>query len=1518
MHNRDERTDDGRRARSADAAGATDADGASNAGVMGGGTAWPCVEPLGSDGRPADNRRIGVDELASGLLSGGDANVMLIAGPSRSGKTLLCRRLLVAGLRAAGDGAGVMCVAGRQEADRIGDEVIRELGATSQARPVTTLSAVAFRLINAMRSRGGMPLPKLLNGAEQDALLRQVADSHVRHVQTGEPCDVCAMLRSYFASDDWANVMSRERDDDLPRGIDDAFVMQLRDMISRMNELGIDASREPRILTALGAAAPSGPRNAPLWTARVERLRIQWMLAFALRRQYAGMIERAYPGQFRLDSSRLLVEGAQVARECPDELLPRFVVVDGYQDLTLAGLAFLETLHDRGVGLALVGNPDEAVQTFRGSFPEYLFEQARTRLSARELRIVSPADIIAEDHSSRADRPRREPALRALRDGGDTYADLLASRISLSIHSTRHEDRPIALRAGKEPALEEAAPIRMLAADDRRAADRGVETGLYRSPAEEIDDVVWRIKREHLLNGRPWSDMALIAHDNTTVRAFGERLRHDGVPVRYSSVTRPLRDEPFVQGLFALLELARLRDQARRGNGGGGGPIDSGASLIALAATVRSRVRMLMDCPLIAVGADRTHEGHPARLDVIESAMNSIGSLAGIVGADNADAASPAAAQSDAADNADAVVGTGIETDAGTRLMGLIHEWDAMLGRARQARGQADVIVDDSLVAGQSADSATLPQATLPQAASPQAAPNAAPAPAQPTVASAAVDEPSFGRDALYLLLMFGDCDEVLASIQAVCGSDRNADAFAHLWNLVDRVRDGFAGLPSGEPQYALWLAWQTCDVANRWQRVALGNDNAARAANDRLDAAMRLFDYASGAAAAHDLDGFIAQVRSMRIEADSLAKVAPLDQAVTLTTPAGAAGRHWPLVWLPAIQQGVWPNLAERNAMFGGDDLADVVLDGVLSDERDQGGDPHLEATLAAEQRGLLVAVTRADERLSISAVCNDDMTPSDFLYGYLPERYDRAQHADPHRRRYTEVGHDDRFAGLDMTPRALVAAARVELASNDHDSAGVEDAVAALHELASAGVDAADPEHWAFSHEAERHAQGDALPAVHEPLLGASAASVASSASSRPADSTDAALQADAAPIVTLSPSAVDGLWECPVCWLLENRFSGPRISSAALSFGTIIHAVAQKAAEQGWDLPDHHAELPIDGRIDAIRDEMMAVYRDLRADPRLISDPTDRYKALQKDAKAAETIRNIADYFVTSNTADYPGGNAKYFSIGTLQQSDCEVEFTATIGLNDIQALYNAIPGIAPVGIEELAAIMGSLIGGWPDGFRDDLRVRLSGRADRIERRLMDDGSSILHLIDYKTGGAPKTERIFNDLQLVCYQLGVLFADSDSAVARSIAHNGVIPPIGGCALFHVAQKNAPAHSHSPEGLFQPPLAVDGHLNDQAFTVRDHYKALSGLSDAPDPAQTPHEGVSDEAWASLVGLRGTQTIWALTMISRVFYAAAASRSTRIAAHHPSETHLQYCRMLQVCPACAGGIETIYESRTA
>lgn len=1347
------------------------------------------------------------------------AHVTLVAGAPRSGKTEFALDMLIAAMKRYGDANAVMTVSGRQIADMLGDRAIRELSAVSQARPVTTLSAVAFRLLTAARSAQGKPLPKLLNGAEQDVIIRKVLASHVEHRQHGDECATCDLLRVYFAVSEWSGLVADDSTD--------AFANQLRDMLARMNEIGA----KPELENMLIARAAS--RNGEL-DARRERLRTQWRLAFALREEYNAAIRAAYSGEYRLDASQLMIDATEAVSDIRDADIPNMLIVDDFQDATLAGFALLEALHNRGTRLLLVGNPDEAVQTFRGSYPEYLFNEAQSRMGARLERIEN---LYAACENDGAQTIRNASNRQSVHDD---YRTLVATRVSLSIASTEPTDVPLPERPGKMRNMPGAMPIEALPSGNTDAcvmpADGSVETALYRSSSEELDDVVWKIKTEHLQRSREWNDMAVITHDNATVRAFGERLRADGVPVRYSSVTRPLKDEPFVQGLFALIELAELKRRTIAA---------SGMDPQAAGSYIRSRVASIMASPLITVGGDRQHEGRPARLASVESAMHALASLAEIVGDDEIRA-------QDSANMAK----TDVEQQSS--LLRLVADWHEYMAKchAISDEGQHD--------GGHDGDQ----------------------------------NDPVFDMDALYVLLLEGNTDRVIDTIASVTGSDPQVKAFASLWKVLDKTCEAEHKLVLHEPQYVLDCAWRACGKAEIWQRVALEHSAAGRAANDRLDAAMRLFNYASGGEssgefAARTIEAFMEQVRSLTIEADSLAHTAPIDQAVTLTTPAGAAGRHWNLVFLPSLQQGQWPNLTPRNTLFGGEELADVMLHGELSDTVTTSAgkrDAQLAAVLASEQKSFLVALTRADECAVMSAVLNDDHVPSDFLYGYVPEWFDRDRDADMERREYAAIGSQGDYAGLESDPRGLIAAARSVLAMEPSNSPKARDAAETLALLASRGIRAADPDCWPF---------------VEEPV----------SLAERETIQDGKTRQSD---VVTLSPSAVDNLWACPVCWMLENRFSGPRMGSVATNFGSLIHTVAQKATEAGLDMPEQHTAISDMDNIDAITEQMYAEYERLRGDLNGITDPAQRYQALKKDEQAKDALRNIATYFVQSNHGDYPIKNNDAFSVGKLTKAEPELKFTAKFDFDDILAAYNAMDGIHAISRNELIAIMGTLLGGWPQtGMSEHLTVRLTGRIDRVERRDMADGTQQVRLIDYKTGASPNGEGLFNDLQLVCYQLGLVFPEGSGLHgAQAVA---AAPNITQSALFHVTKHAFPAPygNTAAESHMQQALFANGSLNTGAFVPRYYIKKLDkDFQDGLDEMLPPME-VSDEHWSEFVGLRNTMAVWSLTMIARVFYAAAASRANEITAR-PTSEHMKYCRNTAVCPACAGEQNTVFERRTA
>ncbi|RBP98957.1 hypothetical protein CRD59_06360 [Bifidobacterium xylocopae] len=1538
-----------------------------------------------------------VRHLITGGLAredGKSAGALCLAGPPRSGKTTLALEALLAGLAEFGDGGAAMVVSGRHAADQISRAVIARRGASGQTRPVGTVQALAFRFLSRhCEGEPGRPLPRLLNGAEQDALLRQVMASHIAHVQAGDDCASCRLLERYFAAETgWSGILTKpgQGNPDLADRVDDDFIAQLRDTMARMTELGLDPLDQDPVLDALA-------RQGLDLDAR-DRLNLQWRLAFALWREYLEAVDKGYPGEYRLDPSKLMVAGRQAVEEGLDLDLPRLLVVDDWQDLTMAGMGFVQALEGRGVRLLLVGNPDESVQAFRGSYPEFLsvrmgrvapdgpVDGAIGEAALAEALLPPDLGCLGAVCLTLPYRPITQPSAPAggeddtnvAGEGGDkasagaqespdaaptaadatsspyaSYADLLAARVSLSIRSEEHDDRAVRDRPGKMPDHPGAMPIAPLPADGGLPADGSVSTRLFHTADQEEDDLVWQVKHEFLSGRWDWNDMAVIAHDNATVRSIGLRLRAEGVPVRYSSIARPLKDEPVARGLFALINLA----QARIGHA----PAIRTLAAVDQARWLAEQLRTLLSSPLLGAPLPGGGAMRPVRAGRIASLLDVLVSLTRVGSRDNADGQAAAIVQDGHAAGSPLPSGPGQTPDSPLSPNPSEPAGPAGTAVADRTGGADDpcagvegpvAVLADMQEAWASYAVARRRELDETQAASGISVDDSLVTP--PAGTEAPVPERALSAEAVCLLLLLDGGtagpdpvgersslrDSIIGALAAIASSrhrDPDLTALSRALALVDGTGEAFDRLQvqTAEPVYALWEAWQAAGVADRWQNESLEASEEGERVNDRLDAVMRLFQFADSSQTFDNINDFMAQVEGMQIEADSLAHVGPIEHAVSLTTPAGASGlaASWPLVWLPALQEGVWPNLAPRGTLFGAEDLADLILHGRIgrSDPGAAGGhDPRLASTLYTEEKGLLMALTRARRQLRLSAVWNDDTVPSEFLYGFLPERFVRVE--DMSQADFTPVGGQEGaaglFSGLEVGPRGLVAAARsilvrqglqptahgsadggVEGADGGDgpvDAAAASDAAATLRLLADQGMEEADPANWPFLYarrspeeeDCPDGAQGGtalagAAPGADAVRVDAAGGGLADDRRKRPVPSAAAAngqgkLALTEENSVTLSPSAVDAIWRCPLEWVMGNQFSGPQAGSVAMDFGSLIHQVAQVAADRGLDMPDRGrlgSDAVGDGELIAsTTNQMMDIYHQLAAAFPVFPAPEDAYDVRRRDAQVRGTLTNIASYFVNSAKSDYAQDHKPKIMVGELLGSEQEQQFRASFTPGDFAGVWNASFSDRQLGQEGFFALASALVGGFPQALRPDTAITLSGRIDRLERRDIA-GRTCNRLVDYKTGSRGHTgPAVFNDLQLVCYQLGLAYQREDD-VAEGVAPDRTGPrmpsgdPVSQAVLFDVSAHPAPAWVRTAEASYQPALFRDGRLNGD-FAPRYYLKELQRIA-RPDPLPSdPPLGVSGEIWDFIKQMQHSQAVWALTMIARVLFAAGVKLS--------------------------------------
>ncbi|QIS76050.1 ATP-dependent helicase [Streptomyces sp. DSM 40868] len=300
------------------------------------------------------------------------------------------------------------------------------------------------------------------------------------------------------------------------------FADEVRAVLARTRELGL------------------GPEALDAFAGRIGRP--DWRAAAAFLAEYLDTLDL----QGVIDYAELVHRAVLLARhpETAARLAAQYdaVYVDEYQDTDPAQVRLLHALAGQGRTLVAFGDPDQSIYAFRGADVNGILD--------------FPAAFPRADG-----RPAPVEVLRTARRSG--AALLAATRlITRRMPLTR-------LPADKVRAHRDPAPVR---------EGGRVEVHTYPTAGAELDNIADILRRAHLEDGVPWSDMAvLVRAGSRTLPSLRRALTAAGVPVDIDGDDLPLRHEPAVAPLLTALRAvatAEARQRTERPAGGseaGGG-----------------------------------------------------------------------------------------------------------------------------------------------------------------------------------------------------------------------------------------------------------------------------------------------------------------------------------------------------------------------------------------------------------------------------------------------------------------------------------------------------------------------------------------------------------------------------------------------------------------------------------------------------------------------------------------------------------------------------------------------------------------------------------------------------------------------------------------------------------------------------------------------------------------------------------------------------------------------------------
>lgn len=459
----------------------------------------------------------------------------------------------------------------RVAAARLRQQLTTALAATTASPLVSSVQAFAYGVLRRDALMHGDPVPRLLSGPEQDVILRELLAGHEAGVGRRP---------------DWPGELAEAS---RTRG----FRSELRDLLMRAVEHGLDAD---------GLAELAARVDKPVWAAAAQVLA-----------EYDEVTALSTPGGYDpawilTAAADLMEDDADVLARVHDEV--RVVVVDDAQELTAPAARLLRLLRSGGNEIVLVGDPDAATQTFRGADPQLMMAEPAQQVCTLEVSWRLPAAISAvasrvadrigsvgsvlhrlgpdgtiraTEHSPGTVRAQvvAEPVQTSLFELGESdVIDLFSAGVveapegwamstgagsaggdtSAEVHGLEVTPAATVSGQGMAPDSEardgEAAEGEAVGAAGEATAQGQVETAVLGTGAAEARFISARLRHAHLVEGVPYSRMAVIVRGAGRSATMRRVLAGDGIPVDVPGARVPLRDEPAVRPFLRLFDVA--------------------------------------------------------------------------------------------------------------------------------------------------------------------------------------------------------------------------------------------------------------------------------------------------------------------------------------------------------------------------------------------------------------------------------------------------------------------------------------------------------------------------------------------------------------------------------------------------------------------------------------------------------------------------------------------------------------------------------------------------------------------------------------------------------------------------------------------------------------------------------------------------------------------------------------------------------------------------------------------------